>query len=55
MPTDDTFVRSDDTAVATVLDRIDDAVYALDTDWEFTFCNQHAADLLAVDPETLLG
>jgi len=55
MPTDDIFINSDETAVEAVLDRIDDAVYALDTDWRFTFCNQQAADLLATTPETLLG
>ncbi|WP_165853294.1 GAF domain-containing protein [Halonotius aquaticus] len=55
MPPDDTFVLGDDASIDAVLDRIDDAVYALDTDWRFTFCNEHAAELLASDPETLLG
>ena len=55
MPTDDTFVVGDDGSVDAVLDRIDDAVYALDTDWRFTFCNEHAANLLDAEPETLLG
>jgi len=55
MPRDDSFGLGDDASVETVLDRISDAVYALDTDWQFTFCNEHAADLLASDPETLLG
>ena len=55
MATDEGFGVDNDASVEAVLDRIDDAVYALDTDWRFTFCNEHAADLLAVDPDELLG
>ena len=54
MAPDDSVALDDDAMAEAVLGRIDDAVYALDTDWQFTFCNEHAADLLDTDPETLL-
>jgi len=55
MVADDSVALDDDASVAAVLGRIDDAVYALDTDWRFTFCNEHAAELLDSDPDELLG
>ena len=55
MSPDDTYALGDDASVGAILGRIDDAVYALDTDWRVTFCNERAANLLAADPETLLG
>jgi len=55
MGADDSVALDDDASVAAVLGRIDDAVYALDTDWRFTFCNEHAAELLDSDPDELLG
>ena len=36
-------------------DRMTDAVYALDDDWEFTFVNAHAETLLQRDRDALLG
>jgi signal transduction histidine kinase len=32
-----------------------DAFYALDSDWRFTYLNDHASELLDSDPETLVG
>lgn len=52
MPSDDTEPR--DAAIA-AFDRIDEAVYAVDADWQFTFLNEQAAELLAVDPDAILG
>jgi PAS domain S-box-containing protein len=38
-----------------VLERIDDAFFALDTDWRFTYVNNRAADILQHAPSELLG
>ena len=40
---------------ATVLDRVDEAIYALDTDWRFEYINDRGAELLDRDPDSLLG
>ncbi|EMA59459.1 PAS domain-containing protein [Halorubrum kocurii] len=37
------------------LERIDDAFFALDSDWRFTYVNEKAAALLGRDPDALLG
>ncbi|RLM81548.1 PAS domain S-box protein, partial [Halobellus sp. Atlit-38R] len=37
------------------LERIDDAFFALDDDWRFTYVNERAAALLERDPDELLG
>ena len=37
-----------------VLERIDDAFFALDADWQFTYVNHRAADILQQDPGELL-
>ena len=37
------------------LERIDDAFFALDADWRFTYVNERAAALLDRDPDELLG
>ena len=37
------------------LERIDDAFFALDADWEFTYVNGKAATLLDRDPDALVG
>ena len=38
-----------------VLDRVSDAVVALDTDWRYTYVNHHAAKLFGRNPEDLVG
>ena len=38
-----------------VFDRIDDAVHGLDTDWQFTYLNDRAEELLGRSEEELLG
>ena len=38
-----------------VFERIDDAFFALDTDWEFTYFNSRAEELLGVPAEEVLG
>ncbi|WP_435099139.1 PAS domain S-box protein [Halorubrum sp. N11] len=38
-----------------VLERIDEAVYAVDDDWQFTFVNDRAAAMLEREPDELLG
>jgi PAS domain S-box-containing protein len=38
-----------------VVERIDDAFFALDDDWTFTYVNQRASDLLDADPNALVG
>ena len=53
--TDDSAVHSGEPAAEAVLDRVDDAVYALDSEWRFSFLNEQAAALLAVDPDEVLG
>ncbi|ERH06019.1 MAG: PAS sensor histidine kinase [Halonotius sp. J07HN4] len=53
--TDDSAAHSGEPAAEAVLDRVDDAVYALDSEWRFTFLNEQAAALLAVDPDKVLG
>ncbi|WP_299267999.1 PAS domain S-box protein [Halorientalis sp.] len=40
---------------AAVLDRVDEAIYALDTDWQFEYINDRAAEILERDPDSLLG
>ena len=45
-------VRADDTEV---LERIDDAFFALDDDWRFTYLNDRAAELIDVDREAVIG
>lgn len=52
---DDSVVHGDATTVEAVLGRVTDAVYALDSEWRFSFLNQQAAELLAVDPDEILG
>lgn len=37
------------------LERIDDAFFALDSDWRFTYVNGKAAALLGRDPDALIG
>lgn len=37
------------------LERVDDAFFALDEEWRFTYVNERAATLLERDPEELLG
>ena len=37
------------------LKRVDDAFFALDTEWRFTYVNEKAAALLGRDPDALLG
>ncbi|EMA08932.1 PAS domain S-box protein [Haloarcula marismortui] len=44
-----------ETTPETVFGRIDEAVFALDTDWQFTYINQQTAALVDRDPATLLG
>ena len=39
----------------TVLERINDAFMAVDTDWRFTYVNNKAAEILRHSPEQLLG
>jgi len=47
---------SDVHATATdVLERIDDAFFALDEQWRFTYLNEQAEDVLDVDREDILG
>lgn len=41
--------------VVTTLERINDAVYALDREWRFTFVNDAAGRLLGWDPHELIG
>src|SRR6056297_1379014 len=43
------------TTPAAILNRVDEAVYALDTDWQFTYVNEQAATLVDRDPASLLG
>ncbi|MFC6952188.1 PAS domain S-box protein [Halorubellus litoreus] len=38
-----------------VVERIDDAFFALDDDWRFTYVNQRAEGLLDADPDALVG
>jgi PAS domain S-box-containing protein len=45
----------DDCSPARVLGRVDEAVYALDDEWQFTFINERAASLLNRTPGELLG
>lgn len=42
-------------AQADAFDRMTDAVYAVDTDWNFTFINEQASELVQRDPDDLLG
>ena len=44
-----------ETTAAAILGRVDEAVYALDTDWQFTYVNEQAATLVDRDPASLLG
>ncbi|NHX41775.1 MULTISPECIES: PAS domain S-box protein [Haloarcula] len=44
-----------ETTPETVFGRIDEAVFALDIDWRFTYINQQTAALVDRDPATLLG
>ena len=41
--------------VADILDRVSDAVVALDTSWRYTYVNSRAAELFGRRPEDLLG
>jgi len=41
--------------VASVIDRVDEAVFALDDEWTFTYLNEKAAQLLERDRSDLLG
>ena len=52
---DDSVVHGDETTAEAVLGRVNDAIYALDSEWRFSFLNQQAAELLAVDPDDILG
>ena len=45
----------DEGSTADVLARITDAVFALDEEWQFTFLNDRAAELLQRDRDDLLG
>lgn len=38
-----------------VLERVDDAFFAVDRDWQFTFLNEQAATVLDVDPNQVIG
>ena len=38
-----------------MLERIDDGFFAIDREWQFTFLNERAADLLDVDREAAVG
>lgn len=53
--TDDSVADSDGATAEAVIERVDDAIYALDTEWRFSFLNDRAAELLAVDPDDVLG
>ena len=44
-----------DGSIRQVMGRVEEAVYALDTNWDFSYLNDCAAELLDADPETLLG
>lgn len=44
-----------DDEVTTVLERVTDAFFALDTDWEFTYVNEQAAELVERDAPSLVG
>jgi len=52
---DDSVVHGDDATAEAVLGRVNDAIYALDSEWRFSFLNEQAAELLAVDPDEVLG
>ncbi|AXR81068.1 PAS domain S-box protein [Natrarchaeobaculum sulfurireducens] len=39
----------------TTLERVTDAIHGLDTDWNFTYINDHAAELLGDDDGSLVG
>ena len=52
---DNSVGHTGEVAAEAVLGRIDDAIYALDTEWRFSFLNEQAAKLLAVDPDDVLG
>ena len=43
------------TTPTAILDRVDEAVCALDNDWQFTYVNQQAATLFDRNPQALLG
>jgi len=43
------------TELGTILGRVDEAICALDTDWQFTYVNQQAATLVDRDSAALLG
>ncbi len=45
----------DDRSPARALARVEEAVYALDEAWRFTFVNDRAAAMLGYDPDDLLG
>jgi len=38
-----------------VLDRVSDAVFAVDEEWQYTYLNEAAADMVDRDPEEMLG
>jgi len=46
---------TDDHALGDVLERVADAVIALDKDWRYTYVNQRAASLFGRRPEDLIG
>ncbi|MFC6758253.1 PAS domain-containing protein [Halomicroarcula sp. GCM10025894] len=54
MSTDSGAPASDTDAVYGALDRVDEAVCAVDTEWQFTFVNAEAGALLGRGPEELL-
>ncbi|WP_254532313.1 sensor histidine kinase [Natrinema gelatinilyticum] len=45
----------DSDALAAVYDRVTDAVFALDEEWQFTFCNEQAEQLLDRSEADVLG
>jgi PAS domain S-box-containing protein len=46
---------ADDQALGDVLERVSDAVVALDRNWRYTYVNQRAASLFGRRPEDLIG
>ena len=43
------------TTPAAILGRVDEAIYALDADWQFAYVNERAATVVDRDPASLLG
>jgi PAS domain S-box-containing protein len=47
--------RSDGEKRPPLLERIDEAYLSFDTDWRFTYINEHGAAMLDTEPEALVG